>query len=224
MRLHRSFLSIATPLACLAGPSLLAIFYFSFLAQPVYQTAISFLPAHLDATANREAADVLEAFLYSPDLLEKIDSELDLHHHYTQALWDPIQRISADAGDDRLRLYFRDKVTLRTSSDANLLPLTVKAFSPEYSEALADSLYLSMGEMWARIDKGNQKMQQVPAAADHDEVPDMPAPFLTIAKAHTPDLPVYPSPFRGTTTILVLSFLIYGIGRLIAATIRDHTV
>jgi capsular polysaccharide transport system permease protein len=48
--------------------------------------------------------------------------------------------------------------------------------------------------------------------------------LLPISPPHLPEEPSFPRPFLGTLTAFVLFSLIYGIARLIIATIRDHSL
>ena len=48
--------------------------------------------------------------------------------------------------------------------------------------------------------------------------------LLPIAPPHLPEKPVFPRPLRGTAVVFILAVALLGIGRLVVATIRDHTV
>lgn len=48
--------------------------------------------------------------------------------------------------------------------------------------------------------------------------------LLSIATPHLPEKPVFPRPLRGTAIVFILALAFLGIGRLVVATIRDHTV
>jgi capsular polysaccharide transport system permease protein len=48
--------------------------------------------------------------------------------------------------------------------------------------------------------------------------------LLPIAEPHLPEKPVFPRPVRGTVLVFILALAFLGIGRLVVATIRDHTV
>lgn len=199
--------STVAALACLVGPTLLALLYFVFLAQPLYQTEVRFLPQPGHDTTG--AAPLLEAYLHSPELITQQDKALGLRTHFSQARKDPLQRLAPDAEDDPLRHYFQKKVTLHQTPDAPLLTLRVQSFSPEFTQQLADSLFQAMRLKWSEIH----------ARSEPEE-----ASLMVIAGPHRPDLPIRPRPFRGVATVFVLSALFYGIGRLLLATIRDHTV
>ena len=48
--------------------------------------------------------------------------------------------------------------------------------------------------------------------------------LLPIANPHVPERPVFPRPVQGTATVFVLACAAYGIGRLVFATIREHSI
>lgn len=48
--------------------------------------------------------------------------------------------------------------------------------------------------------------------------------LLAIVSPHFPERPVFPRPVRGTLTVFVLACAIFGIGRLVIATIREHNI
>lgn len=207
MHAKPSSASAATALFCLLGPTLLAILYFVFFAQPLYETEVRFLPQPSEAA--HEAAPLLEAFLYSPGLITEKEKTLGLRQHFGEGRQNPLQRLPSHAESDQLRTYFQKKVTLHPSPDAQLLTLRVQAFSPEFTKLLADSLFQAMRLKWDEI---------------HGQSTAEASSLLLIAEAHVPDRPVRPRPLRGTVTVFVLSLLVYGIARLLLATIRDHTV
>ena len=223
MRTIQSFRSITGPLIFIGGPTLLAAVYYIFLAQPVFRTEIKFLPLPQQEAANLGAGEVLEAYLYSPGLFSAIDEQLNLRKHYSQAAKDPLNFFPANASDDALRFYFQEKVNLRRSAESNLLTLSVAAFSSQFAESLTDLLYLSLKEEWLRLHNAQMTEKMEPVAMDEGAASASHSLFV-VSGAHSPDLPSFPSPFRGILTVFVIALLLYGVGRLVLATVHDHNV
>jgi capsular polysaccharide transport system permease protein len=48
--------------------------------------------------------------------------------------------------------------------------------------------------------------------------------LLLIAPPHLPEEPVFPSPIKGVLTVFICSSVLFGIGRLVISTIRDHSI
>jgi capsular polysaccharide transport system permease protein len=48
--------------------------------------------------------------------------------------------------------------------------------------------------------------------------------LLSVAHPHLPEKPAFPRPLRGTAVVFILAVALFAIGRLVVATIRDHTV
>lgn len=208
--------------ACLLLPTLLAVVYFAFLAHPVFETNVRFVPVPEHSADGAEAVAILEAFLFSPDFIEAADRKLGLRRHFSSAALDPRYGFNRDAPAERLYRFFRRQITLRRSPNANLLTLEVRAFEPEFAKSLADYLFQAARERWAEIGRHTMSPQTT-SSAEHGK-PEQPISLYPVSDAHVPDLPVAPRPVRGTFTVFALSALLFGIVRLVLATIRDHSV
>lgn len=193
---------------CLIGPSFLAFLYFSVLAQSVYQTEAHFFTGSAPAHSEADLAAAVEAGLFSPAFIEQADRDLNLREHFSQASQDPRFRLSSDTAPDHLYRYFEKMVEFERSPSSAMLKLKVRAFSPEFTQSLADYLLSAAGDLVTRVSGETQE----------------PASLLVVTRPHAPQVPLIPSPVRGTVTVFVLSGLLYGIGRMLLATIRDHSV
>lgn len=96
--------------------------------------AIPFIGSEI--STSQEDALLIEEYLHSQDLLERLDSELSLIAHYQNPEYDFWSRLEEDASREDQLKFFRDNVAVTIDPDSSILTLKTTAFSPEMAYKL----------------------------------------------------------------------------------------
>lgn len=80
---------------------------------------------------------ILETFIQSPDMLDYLDSELNLREHYS-AEADPISRLAPDASYEDFLAYYQDHMRIQFNDTNGMLDMELQGFSPEFALQLAE--------------------------------------------------------------------------------------
>lgn len=92
--------------------------------------------------------DILYEFMRSPDLVQRIDSQLDLHALFSRHRdTDPLFSFDPDGTVEDLTKYWENMVTVSYDTGAKLLEVQVRAFDPDEAKAIADSIFTESAQM-----------------------------------------------------------------------------
>lgn len=180
-------LFIATVLA----PFLLTAFYL-YLFSPdryvsesklsIYDADITPVPndlfSSLGLKSGQEQNDMrlLQAYLYSPELLQIIDTELNVKKHYASS-WDFLFGINNRSSVEDFKDYFHKRMNAQIDGSTGLIILTTEGFSSDFALELNKRL-LEKGE--AFINKLNQDIARKEMAFSLEE---MNRSLLTLSEA-----------------------------------------
>ena len=97
-------------------------------------------------TGNKTDQMLLIEFLTSIDMMEKLDSELDLRSHYSDTNVDIISRLwSKDISTEWFYKYFRSRVTVAYDEYSGVVRISAQAFDPETATKIT-TLLVQNGE------------------------------------------------------------------------------
>jgi len=82
----------------------------------------------------------LQTYVFSLDMLKRIDAKLNVKAHFQKPKMDFIFRLSSDATDDQFLDYFKNRVAMVHDDMAGLLTFDVQAFDPVMSQRIAKAL------------------------------------------------------------------------------------
>lgn len=88
------------------------------------------------ATADQQ---LLQAYVTSPNLLGELENELKIKEHYSDS-WDFVFGLSESSSQEDFLKFYRKYITVGPDAESGLLAITVQAYTPEFSKALADAL------------------------------------------------------------------------------------
>ncbi len=88
---------------------------------------------------------IVQAYISSPDMLEKILGRIDLKKHYANRSKDIYSRLTPDPTREELLKYWQWLVTATFDPDKNIISVAVKAYTPEMAKAVNDAV-LAAGE------------------------------------------------------------------------------
>lgn len=142
-----------------AVPMLLASLFYAFMASDRYishtvismrdvsggnTSGVSGLSALLGGSVSASPAysDLmyLQTYVYSMDMLKRIDQKLNLRAHYSTPRADFIFSLSKSATDEEFLDYFHNRVTLVHDDLAGLLTLDVQAFDKVMAQRIAKAI------------------------------------------------------------------------------------
>jgi capsular polysaccharide transport system permease protein len=91
-------------------------------------------------TGGRSSQDLLllRDHLRSVDMLQKLDAELDLRAHYSDASRDPLSRLwFTDAAQEFFQRHYLSRVGIEMDDQSGVLRIRAQAYSPEMAQAIA---------------------------------------------------------------------------------------
>ena len=154
-------------------PFLIVALYYLFVASDRYVSSAAFMIEHNDsssymtegfhlfgiASQNTNDLRILESFVKTPDMLDKLQQDLDLRQHYTTG-GDWLSRLAADASYDDFLSYYRDHISIRHNEVHGLLELGVQAFTPTMAEQIAIRILRQSEAFVNRINQNLAREQQ----------------------------------------------------------------
>ncbi|MDY0921321.1 sugar transporter [Leclercia sp. CFBP8987] len=131
-------------LACFA----VAVIYFGFIASDRFVSRaelvvkqadqIKMLPDALSMLGlggnNHQDALLIQDYLKSADLLNKLDKELGLKAHYQSHKVDYFSRLPDNVSREEFLKYYREHLTLRLDDISGVLTIELQAFDPAYGQ------------------------------------------------------------------------------------------
>jgi len=138
-------------------PILLAIIYYGLIASDIYVAearyairtsaespagglAGSVLSTATTSTSASEDAMILRDYILSRDMLEALDSLLDLRRHYAGDRIDFLARLRENASLEDFVEYYQNKVEIDIESGSQISTLRVRAFDAETAKRLAENI------------------------------------------------------------------------------------
>lgn len=131
-------------IACFA----IAVLYFGIVASDRYVSRaelvvkqadqIKMLPDALSMLglggSNHQDVLLIQDYLNSPDLLDKLDKELGIKAHYQNHKIDYFSRLPDNVSREDFIQYYRDHMTLRLDELSGVLTIELQAFDPAYGQ------------------------------------------------------------------------------------------
>ena len=88
------------------------------------------------AIGGSSAQDIyfVQQYLMSWDLLEILDSEIELRKAWSDSLIDPISRLSADASNENFLKYYQNMLSIKLDSTSHMITIEVQGFDAQYTQ------------------------------------------------------------------------------------------
>ncbi len=126
----------------------IAVIYFGFIASDRYVSRaelvvkqadqIKMLPDALSMLglggSNHQDILLIQDYLKSADLLNKLDKELGLKTHYQSHKVDYFSRLPNNVSSEEFLKYYREHLTLRLDDISGVLTIELQAFDPAYGQ------------------------------------------------------------------------------------------
>lgn len=152
-------------------PWLVFALYQSIWASPRFESQSKVIVKQPDAMATMDTgmallsglgvdttnADVklVEAYIYSNDMLNYLNDELDIKAHFSNENADYFSRLSSDATQESFFDFYKNHVTVQIDEKAQVITILTQAFTPEFSKEL-NSLIVKRAEWY--INEVSQKL------------------------------------------------------------------
>jgi capsular polysaccharide transport system permease protein len=153
-RRRRNFLMLLARLAVFVFlPTILAGWYYTRIATPLYATKTEFIIQQADAQvgglgsmfrgtqfATSQDSIAVQGYLQSRDAMLRLDRDLGFKAHYTQAFIDPIQRLDPGASNEAAYRLYQRNVKIGYDPTEGLIKMEVIAADPAVSQSFAEAL------------------------------------------------------------------------------------
>ncbi len=172
-RRRRKTLLLFTRLAMfVALPTLMAAWYFFFIATPMYATHAEFRIEQSEsqggaagfgglfsgtALADQRDGSATQSFLTSREAFLRLEEEHDFRAHFSDDAIDPIQRLPEDATNEAAFAVYQDHVKLRYDPTEGIIRLEVIAADPASSQRFSEALIDYAEE---RVDNLTQRVRE----------------------------------------------------------------
>lgn len=139
-----------------AVPTIAAVAYLAFFAQPAYETEMKLIVRESQSASaapvpgltagllgmgsgkSLEDALILEDYLHSAAFIELAADRFNLRDHFHHAPLDPFRRLAENAPRETFYQYFRNAVSISVIPDSTIITVRVRAFSPDLAHELAE--------------------------------------------------------------------------------------
>ena len=149
-------------------PTLIAGFYFAFVATPSYATKSEFIVQQADsamggggggllggtAMATSQDSIMVQDFLMSREAMLRLDTDHDYRAHFSDPSIDSLQRLPPDASNEDLYAHYRNNVTIGYDPTEGVIRMEVAALSPEMSRTFSEAL---IGYAEERVDSVTER-------------------------------------------------------------------
>lgn len=150
-------------------PTLLTFGYCALVASPMYVSETKFavrnaveqpmgidIASQLFKTASTSVQDarIVDAYLRSPDVFEKLDGELQLTKHYSDTSRDRVSRLASSPTLWDKESFWQRVAQPKIDVDSGIVTFTVRAYTPDMAQSIAAGI-LRQGE--ALINEMNER-------------------------------------------------------------------
>lgn len=145
---------VASFIAFVFAPTLLAGVYWGWIASPQYDSEAKFILRSSDSSAldsfgglmglptSRQTHDseIVVSYIESPALLRDLSKTIDLVKAYSNPSIDYLSRLSPSPPIEKFDKYFQRHIDVGFESGAGILTVNVRAFTPQDSEKIANEV------------------------------------------------------------------------------------
>lgn len=137
-------------------PSLLFALYQVFIATERFESQAQVIVQQPDAMATMDASmallsgmgvpigssdtELVKAYIYSTDMVQYLNQELDLRGHYSQNFIDYFSAIHEDDTRDELLAYYQERVKVIINEKSGVISIYSQGFDSEYAQRLTNKI------------------------------------------------------------------------------------
>ena len=137
-------------------PSLLFAIYQVFIATERFESQAQVIVQQPDAMATMDASmallsgmgvstgssdtELVKAYIYSTDMVQYLNQELDLRGHYSQSFIDYFSIIHEDDTSKELLAYYQERVNVVINEKSGVISIYSQGFDSEYAQKLTNKI------------------------------------------------------------------------------------
>jgi capsular polysaccharide transport system permease protein len=137
-------------------PSLLFAIYQVFIATERFESQAQVIVQQPDAMATMDASmallsgmgvptgssdtELVKAYIYSTDMVQYLNQELDLRGHYSQNFIDYFSIIHEDDTSEELLAYYQERVNVVINEKSGVIGIYSQGFDSEYAQKLTNKI------------------------------------------------------------------------------------
>ena len=159
-------------IACIIAPTALVAVYCAFIASPMYISETQFAvrtgveqPVGVDiasalfktASTTTQDAEVVNAYIRSPDVFEALDKKFQLVTHYSSSQWDWFSRLTSSPTLWDKQSFWNCVAKPVVDTDTGILTFKVRAYSPEMAHNISKEV---LRQSEALVNEMNERARQ----------------------------------------------------------------
>lgn len=170
-RRRKSLLLLARLSVFVFLPTLIAGWYFSIHATPMYATQSEFVIQQADAAGSsglgglfagtglavQQDSTTVQSYLQSRDAMLRLDADQGFKSHFSQDWIDALQRLDADASNEDAYTTYQRNVKVGYDPTEGILKMEVIAASPQASQSFSEAL---IGYAEEQVDNLTQRLRE----------------------------------------------------------------
>lgn len=141
---------------CVILPSLLFSIYQMFIATERFESQAQVIVQQPDAMATMDASmallsgmgvptgssdtELVKAYIYSTDMVQYLNQELDLRGHYSQEFIDYFSTIHENDTREELLAYYQDRIKVIINEKSGVISIYSQGFDSEYAQKLTNKI------------------------------------------------------------------------------------
>ena len=189
-RRQRRLVLLATRLSFFVFlPTLIAAYYFSVIATPLYATNSAFKIDTADGGSaaggggllsgvglgNSTDSIVVQEYLESREAMLRLDEELGFRAHFSSRRIDPLIRLATDSTDEDMYDVYRRNLAIGFDPTEGLIRMEMRAADAETSQAFSEAL---IGYAEERVDQMSQRLREDQMSGARDSFEEAEAQLL----------------------------------------------
>ena len=84
--------------------------------------------------------ELIKTYIYSNDMLDYLQKEIDLRSHYGDSSIDMFSRLGTDDSQEDLLKFYLNHVKVEVNDKSGVVSIFIQAFTPDYSQLLATTI------------------------------------------------------------------------------------
>jgi capsular polysaccharide transport system permease protein len=141
---------------CVILPSLLFSIYQMFIATERFESQAQVIVQQPDSMATMDASmallsgmgvptgssdtELVKAYIYSTDMVQYLNQELDLRGHYSQEFIDYFSTIHENDTREELLAYYQDRIKVIINEKSGVISIYSQGFDSEYAQKLTNKI------------------------------------------------------------------------------------
>ena len=119
------------------------------------------------ATSTTLDAYVIQEYITSFDMLQKVEAAVQLADHYSDSSWDIVSRLKKASSSEELLDYWNRIVTVNFNPDKGIIMVETRAYTPEMAQKINEAI---VRESEALVNRINERAHQDSLRLTQEEV------------------------------------------------------